>query len=289
MKILAAVILLALYSTESHSEYLYGISGNMAGVGHTWGMSNIGPSSSQGLRINGVYYQYTPIKNTEDDMLVHVRNKKFGSAGEYIFSETDDWSGLPGGIPITKGFNIDNLPIELWGDGSIDVEGTGSVVDANVIYTYKYNNDCLTPMSDPSCPGYTDAVLALMNNATIEAYDPMSDENISDVMDEKADIEDDDADQEEDEDKDRLEKILSSVDDPVLSANVTAQNLLMFAMSRNSNLNPYYDKRLEGGVYKETIVLDGGNLPDNKKGARAGLAQQLLHTKMVSMQYDSKE
>jgi len=35
--------------------------------------------------------------------------------------------------------------------------------------------------------------------------------------------------------------------------------------------------------------LDGGNLPDNKKGARAGLAQQLLHTKMVGMQYKSKE
>ena len=54
-------------------------------------------------------------------------------------------------------------------------------------------------------------------------------------------------------------------------------------------MNPYYIKKLEGGTYKETVVLDGGNLPDNKKGARAGLAQQLLHTKMVGMQYKSKE
>ena len=281
------VALLAIYATNAHSEYLYGITGNMAGAGHTWGM-NIGPSNTRGLRINGVYYQYTPVKNTEDDMLVHVRNKRIG--GGYIFSETDDWSGLPGGTPITKGFNIDNLPIELWGDGSIDVEGTGSVVDANVVYSYKYNNDCLTPMSDPSCPGYTDAVLGMMNNTTVEAYDPMGDENIANVMDDKADIEDDEPDQEEeDEDKDRLEKILSSVDDSILSANVVSQNLLMFAMSRNSNMNSYYDKKLAGGVYKETIVLDGGNLPDNKKGARAGLAQQLLHTKMVGMQYETKE
>ena len=281
------VALLAIYATNAHSEYLYGITGNMAGAGHTWGM-NIGPSNTRGLRINGVYYQYTPVKNTKDDMLVHVRNKRIG--GGYIFSETDDWSGLPGGTPITKGFNIDNLPIELWGDGSIDVEGTGSVVDANVVYSYKYNNDCLTPMSDPSCPGYTDAVLGMMNNTTVEAYDPMGDENIANVMDDKADIEDDEPDQEEeDEDKDRLEKILSGVDESVLSANVISQNLLMFAMTRSVTMDTYYDKKLAGGIYKETIVLDGGNLPDNKKGARAGLAQQLLHTKMVGMQYETKE
>ena len=286
MKKLAVVALLALIATNAHGEYLYGISGNMAATGHTWGMNNIGPSNQRGMRINGVYYQYTPVKNTEDDMVVHVRNKRVG--GGYIFSSTDDWSGLPGGIPITKGFIIDNLPIELWGDGSIDVEGKGSVTNANVVYSYKYNNDCMTPMSDPSCPGYADAVLAMMSSTKIDAYDPMGDKNITDVMDEKADLEEE-LEKEEDTDSDKLEKILSSVDDSVLSANVLAQNLLMFAMTNSSNMNPYYDKKLAGGVYKETVVLDGGNLPDNKKGARAGLAQQLLHTKMVGMQYESTE
>jgi len=280
------VALLALIATNAHGEYLYGISGNMAATGHTWGMNNIGPSNQRGMRINGVYYQYTPVKNTEDDMVVHVRNKRVG--GGYIFSSTDDWSGLPGGIPITKGFIIDNLPIELWGDGSIDVEGKGSVTNANVVYSYKYNNDCMTPMSDPSCPGYADAVLAMMSSTKIDAYDPMGDKNITDVMDEKADLEEE-LEKEEDTDSDKLEKILSSVDDSVLSANVLAQNLLMFAMTNSSNMNPYYDKKLAGGVYKETVVLDGGNLPDNQKGARAGLAQQLLHTKMVGMQYESTE
>jgi len=281
-----AVALLALYATNAYSEYLYGISGNMAGTGHTWGM-NIGPSGSQSLKINGVYYQYTPVKNTEDDMVVHVRNKRIG--GGYIFSSTDDWSGLPGGIPITKGFIIDNLPIELWGNGSIDVEGTGSVVDANVVYSYKYNNDCITPMSDPSCSGYTDAVLAMMGETTIKAYDPMADENIADAMDEKADLEEDAEQQDEDNDDERLERILSSVDDSVLSANVMAQNLLMSAMTNSLAMNTYYAKQLAGGTYKEAVVLNGGELPDNKKGARAGLAQQILHTKMVNMQYDPKE
>jgi len=287
MKRLVAA-LLAIYATSAHSEYLYGITGNMAGTGHTWGM-NIGPSGSQSLKINGVFYQYTPTKNTEDDMLVHVRNKRVG--GGYIFSSTDDWSGLQGGIPITKGFVIDNLPIELWGDGSIDVEGTGSVVDANVVYSYKYNNDCITPMSDPSCSGYIDAVLSMMGDDNIKAYDPLADENIADVIDEKAEL-DEDVQQEDEEKvkaKDRLQRMLSGVNDSILYANVTSQNLLMFAMSRSNNLNPYYDKTLSGGTYKETVVLDGGQLADNKKGARAGLAQQILHTKMVSMQYEPTE
>jgi len=282
------VALLAIYATSAHSEYLYGLTGNMAGIGHTWGM-NIGPSGSQSLKINGVFYQYTPVKNTEDDMLVHVRNKRVG--GGYIFSSTDDWSGLQGGIPITKGFVIDNLPIELWGDGSIDIEGTGSVVDANVIYSYKYNNDCLTPMSDPSCSGYIDAVLSMMGESKVEVYDPLADENIADVIDDKAELDEDvqQEDEEKAEAKDRLQRMLSGVNDSILYANVSSQNLLMFAMSRNNNLNPYYDKKLSGGTYKETVVLDGGQLPDNKKGARAGLAQQILHTKMVSMQYEPTE
>ena len=285
MRLFVVALAASLMASQAHSEYLYGLTGNMAGTGHTWGM-NIGPSGSQSLKINGVFYQYTPVKNTEDDMLVHVRNKRVG--GGYIFSSTDDWSGLQGGIPITRGFIIDNLPIELWGDGSIDVEGTGSVVDANVVYSYKYNNDCLTPMSDPSCSGYTDAVLAMMGNAKIEGYDPLGDENIANVMDEKVELEED-LEQDEDEGDDRLEKILSSVDDSVLSANVISQNLLMFAMTNSLTMNTYYAKQLAGGTYKETIALNGGELPDNKKGARAGLAQQILHTKMVSMQYDPKE
>tara|TARA_R110002096_G_scaffold664_3_gene3914 strand:- start:1111 stop:1980 length:870 start_codon:yes stop_codon:yes gene_type:complete len=289
MKRLAVVALLVVYATNAHSEYLYGITGNMAGTGHTWGM-NIGPTNAQELRINGVYYQYTPIKNTEDDMLVHVRNKLFGTTGEYIFSETDDWSGLTGGIPITKGFVIDNLPIALWGDGSIDVEGSGSVVDASVIYSYKYNYDCITPLSDPSCLGYAAAVLAMMSNTKVEAYDPLGDENISDVMEEKADLEEDpDQKDKDDEDKDRLERILSSVDDSTLSANIVSQNLLMFAMTSSITMNTYYDKNLSGGEYKESVVLNGGELPDNKKGARAGLAQQILHTQMVNMQYNQED
>ena len=284
-KLIISCMFLAL-PFNAHSEYLYGITGNMAGAGHTWGMSNIGPSSNRGLRINGVYYQYTPVKNTEDDMLVHVRNKRIG--GGYIFSETDDWSGLPGGIPITKGFTVDNLPIELWGDGSISVEGTGSVTDANVVYSYKYNNDCLSPLSDPSCPGYMDAVLAMADDYDATGYNPLDDKNITSTLEEQAEA-DKIEEEEEREDSGKLERILSSVDNSILASNILAQDLLMSAMTRSVAIDPYYEKKLSGGEYKEKIVLIGGELPDNKRGARVNLSQQLLHTEMVGMQYNQKE
>tara|TARA_R110000782_G_scaffold228313_1_gene314893 strand:- start:981 stop:1844 length:864 start_codon:yes stop_codon:yes gene_type:complete len=283
-KILIVCLLLA---NNSYGEYLYGITGNMAGTGHTWGMSAIGPSNNRGLRINGVYYQYTPVKHTDDDMRVHVRNKRVG--GGYIFSETDDWSGLAGGIPITKGFTVDNLPIELWGDGSIDVEGTGSVIDANVVYSYKYNNDCLTPLSDPSCSGYMDAVLAMVDDYDATGYNPLDDENITSTLEEQAEADEIEEEEKEVEETEVLERILSGVDTSILSSNIIAQDLLMFAMTRSVAIESYYDKKLAGGTYKETVVLSDGDLPDNKRGARVGLAQQLLHTEMVSMQYNQKD
>ena len=283
-KLLIVCLLLA---NNSYGEYLYGITGNMAGTGHTWGMSAIGPSNNRGLRINGVYYQYTPVKHTEDDMRVHVRNKRIG--GGYIFSETDDWSGLAGGIPITKGFTVDNLPIELWGDGSIDVEGTGSVIDANVVYSYKYNNDCLTPLSDPSCSGYMDAVLAMVDDYDATGYNPLDDENITGTLEEQAEADEIEEEEKEVEETEVLERILSGVDTSILSSNIIAQDLLMFAMTRSVAIESYYDKKLAGGTYKETVVLSDGDLPDNKRGARVGLAQQLLHTEMVSMQYNQKD
>ena len=283
-KLLIVCLLLA---NNSYGEYLYGITGNMAGTGHTWGMTAIGPSNNRGLRINGVYYQYTPVKHTDDDMRVHVRNKRVG--GGYIFSVTDDWSGLPGGIPITKGFTVDNLPIELWGDGSIDVEGTGSVVDANVVYSYKYNNDCQTPLSDPSCPGYMAAVLAMADDYDATGYNPLDDENITSTLEEQAEADEIEEEEKEQEDSDKLERILSGVDTSILASNILAQDLLMSAMTRSIAIESYYDKKLAGGTYKETVTLVGGELPDNKRGARVGLAQQLLHTEMVNAQYNQKE
>jgi len=239
------------------------------------------------LSVNGVFYQYTPIKKTEDDMKVHVQNEDAVNGG-YIFRETDDWSGLPGGVPIAKVIGVPNVPQELWGDGSIEVEGTGSVVDTSVIYSYKFDDSCITPLSDPSCPGYNEALLSTINNIPVaEAYDALGDENVKDVLDDKADLDEEELEEKEEEEEEiDLENILSEIDLSVMSAQTVAQNHLLKAMTLSVNVESYYAKKIQGGVYKETLSLEDKKLPDNKRGARLGLAQQQKHNEMVKMQYD---
>ena len=62
----------------------------------------------------------------------------------------------------------------------------------------------------------------------------------------------------------------------------------MKAMTLSVNVQSYYDNKIKGGVYKETVSLKDKHLPDNKKGKRLGLAQQVLHNEMVEMQYNGE-
>ena len=240
------------------------------------------------LSVNGVFYQYTPVKKTEDDMKVHVQNEDAVNGG-YIFRETDDWSGRPGGTPINKVIGVPNVPQKYWGKGSIDVEGTGSVIDTSVIYSYKFDDSCITPLSDPSCPGYNEAMLSTINKIPVaEVYDALGDENVKDVLDDKADLDEEELEEKEEEEEEEidLENILSEIDISVMSAQTVAQNHLLKAMTLSVNIESYYAKNIQGGVYKETLSLEDKKLPDNKRGARLGLAQQQKHNEMVEMQYN---
>ena len=58
-----------------------------------WVMTNVLPQQA-GLTVGNVIYQYDTVKQTEDEMLVHVQNEDAQGEG-YIFRETDNWSGLP--------------------------------------------------------------------------------------------------------------------------------------------------------------------------------------------------
>jgi hypothetical protein len=49
--------------------------------------------------------------------------------------------------------------------------------------------------------------------------------------------------------------------------------------------NTYLTATIPGGQYKETVRLVDATLPDSRAGLRNGLAQQILHEKMVSQQY----
>ena len=277
---LAALLVCSSYSS---SDTTYGTTGNAASTGLSWVMSNILPRQA-GLTVDGVFYRYTTVKDPSDDMLVHVQNEDAQGPG-YIFRSTDDWSGLPGNT-LTKTVQVGGIPLERWGAGSIQVEGTGSVENASVIYNYKFD-PCFDPQADPICPGYIDF------NAIYEfAYsDPLDDELIQAELQRKADLDDKEQKQKESEKKEskkdeRLEKVLGIVNTSLLAADAASKAAELFAMGA---MPLSYYKDLPGGKYEETLTYRDKNLPDNSKGLRNGLAQQLLHQKMVNMQYIIEE
>ena len=172
------------YCSSSYSEdTVYG-QGNAFGL--NWVMTQVLPQQA-GLTVNGVIYSYETVKQTEDAMLVHVQNENALGEG-YIFRETDDWTGLPSNR-INKLVATGPIPIEYWGNGSIEVEGKGEVKDASVIYNYSYE-PCFDPQSSPECPGYRDPNLLVNTDTGYE--DPMEDPFIKEELERKADLEDED-------------------------------------------------------------------------------------------------
>jgi uncharacterized membrane-anchored protein len=68
-------------------------------------------------------------------------------------------------------------------------------------------------------------------------------------------------------------------------ATALAQAQMLETLNLATNMNSYYATSIPGGVYKESVSLVDTKLPENRKGLRNGLAQQILHEKMVDMQY----
>jgi hypothetical protein len=50
-------------------------------------------------------------------------------------------------------------------------------------------------------------------------------------------------------------------------------------------MDAYYNSTISGGTYDDSITLRDAQLPDSPTGQRNGLAQQLLHQRMIEMQY----
>jgi len=247
-------------------------------------MANVLPEGI-GLDVNGLIYKYTTVKNPEDDMLVHVGNLNANGDG-YTFKETDDWSGVPSNT-IAKSFSLPNIPSAHWGNGSIEVEGTGEVKDAIVIYSYRLDK-CFDPQADPSCAGYRQPVPPVIE---YEIYNALDDNAVVDNIDVKADADydEDEAKRDEDEEKEeqtRIELGLAQAENALTLTLDQGQSQIINAMNSSTNIDTYYNSKINGGIYKDKVVLNGGNLPDNKKGLRNNLAQQLLHNQLVDLQYD---
>lgn len=281
--------------SESIAPYP-GQTGNAASNGHQWVMKNILPDVA-GLDINAVIYNYTIQKKTEDTTTVHIQNENASGSG-YIFRETDEWRpGSLGGTIINKVVQVHpGIPRAAWGDGSIAVEGNGSVTDANVSYNYRVD-PCFDPQFDPNCPGYVEPKLDI-EIPTVDLttlYDATKDENVDLSNEELVLIQENDDQLEKEKEKEkeeaeeklrkyRLEKALSATDASALFA----ENQLIRQMNEIANLAVIaqgYNKTISGGTYEETIQLVDSKLPDNGTGLRNNLAQQRLHNELVDMQY----
>jgi hypothetical protein len=248
-------------------------------------MTDILPKQT-GLTVGGVLYRYTTEKNAQDDMLVHIQNENALGTG-YIFKETDDWSGLPGNT-INKLVPVDNIDISFWGDGSIEVEGDGSVKNPSVIYTYRYD-PCYNPQSSPECIGYVEPYSVSLQD--IDIYDPLNEDYIQNELDRNRGLplnndEEEERDRkkvsEEDVDDERLEKALGITNTTALAAVSLAMHNELVSLSM---IPISYNIVLPTTVYEETVRLPTKELPDSKKGLRNRFAQQILHQRMIDLQY----
>ena len=278
------MLLLALWPSYSSCDpYSYGTTGNAASTALSWSMSSVLPDIP-GIDINGLLYKYTTVKDPDADMKVHIGNKNVDADG-YIFRKTDDWSGVPGNT-IVRSFPLSNIPASQWGAGSIDVEGEGSVKDAMVIYNYRID-ECYDEQSNPACPGYVKPVPVI---PVVELYDVLDDDAAMSAIEADEFQYDEDGNvilsEEEEEEETRIEMGLTASANALTLFKAQGQDDLILAINQQTNIAMYYNASINGGVYADAPSLADSEIADNKKALRNNLAQQLLHEKMVDMQYN---
>ena len=261
--------LLAAYSAaSSSSDYTYGYSSNAAAGGTHWTMSEpvLGVAPVSGLDVSGVLYRYTAVKDRADPFTVSVQNENAIDGG-YIFRETDDWSGKSGQT-INKLVPVGYIPIRYWGEGSIETTGVGSVVDPAVVYTYRFKEPEPEPQTLPAINPYN----ALEDDAVLRATAETDRDLYEDDEVEK--------DKDEEEEKD-MEKALAALQSGLEMAKGQDG---MLAQMNPVTLTTYYAATIPGGAYQETVILDGGQIKDNRRAFRS-MANDRLHNQMVEEQY----
>lgn len=237
-----------------------------------------------GLTVDGVIYQYSAVKNTSDPMIVSIQNKNAIDPG-YIFRKQDNWSGLPGNT-ITKVVPVESVAAKYWGEGSITVDGKGTVTNPSVVYKYRYDT-CSDPLSSPSCPGYAEAMLKTLTIKASETIDPLSNEYVKSALESKP-IPEEEKKVETDTKTKKVEKVIAEKK-AVPNALLSAQDALKasrFDMMNNIPGFNAYSINIAGGVYNDVIRYPEKKLPDSKKARSFGLAQEKLHNAMVDSQYD---
>jgi len=278
-------VLLLLPFCSFSNYYTFGYSGNAAFYGNTWQMTTpiLGITTEEGMDISGVIYNYKAVKEVEDDFTVTIQNEDVD--GGYVFQETDDWSGKHG-MRIQKLIPMNYTPIEQFGKGSIETTGTGSVEDASVLYIYRFDG-CRNPQNNENCPGYVEPMPVIPK---IEIYDALDDDAVIDATEETdSDLydkeeEESEQDEKEEEDEDRLELAMAASENALTIANTVSQSALLQTINNATNVKSYYAATVPGGVYRESISLNGGEVVDNRRALQS-LAQDNLMNQMIEEQY----
>jgi len=270
------------------SENIYGNTENAASKAHTWAMNNLLPSQT-GLTVEGIFHRYTLTKDSTKDSTVSITNKKIGSDG-YIYEYTDDWNRIPGGTKVT----YDPIPStlgNLFGNGEIKVTGDGSLSDVTILYHYKFD-PCHTPLSDPTCPDFKDALYQyLLDNNLLDSPnvdDPFYNQWVQIQLDEQAEAEEQEAleaQEEEESEELSVEEILSVAGAAEKIADPMQQLNMMKQIAAVGKLELYYNVVIDGGVYKDNLTIEGGTIEDNFSGLR-NLTQDSVHKSIVRSQYD---
>jgi len=119
-------------------------------------------------------------------------------------------------------------------------------------------------------------------------YNALEDDTIKQEESE-VDYEEEKQESEEVKEEDDLERALAINEEVLDMGNSIAQNQMLQQMNNAINIQSYFNKNIDGGVYNETVVLKDKNIKDNKNAARMGLISDALHEKMVNIQYNRGE
>ena len=267
------------------SSYTFGYTGNAAADSLVWTMTSgtLGVSVQEGLDISGVIYKYKVTKEAGDEYSVTVQNEDVD--GGYIYQDTQDWTKGEG-LRIQRVVPLPYTPVSKFGKGSIETSGTGTLEDASVVYMYRFDK-CFDPQNDPDCPGYVEPMPKI---PAIEIYDALEDDAVIDATEETdSDLYEKKEEKREEKDEDeenesRLEMALAASENALTIANTVSQTALLQTINNATNVNSYYEKKISGKMYPESISLQGGEIVDNKRALKS-LSQDNLHNKMIEEQY----
>lgn len=284
--LLKALLALVLSCSSLSSETIYGTGTTTA---HEWVMSNVIPNAL-GLKINGVYHKYTITKDAASNATVTICNKNIDTDG-CAYMHTDNWDGLPSSTKIY--YDPVNLSAATLGDGSIELIGEGVLSDPLVYYDYYYDT-CSDPISDPGCPGYEATLLKYITDNNLfedpDVNDPYYNDFVQAQIKAKAELDKEEETTEEiviekNKEEETLEEMLTVGGDMRLLVDPIVQTAAMTVLSNAPALEPYYALEIDGGEYRETLVLPDNELVDNTRALRS-LQTDANHRKMVRAQYD---